>query len=126
MNAIFEIEAGLELPNNKVELVKMLANKTVIPFHQKICSMCHHIPSSDEWKKDLTSGIQEKVTGTGNALMSRFVLDKLQTFRVAKRHRPFQHWEPIYICDHTVPLYDERLTWDGRADKMTQVYIFRK
>ena len=40
---------------------------------------------------------------------------------VGKRHPPFHHWEPIYIGTNEDPLYDERLSWEGRADKMTQV-----
>ena len=43
----------------------------------------------------------------------------------AKRHPPFNHWEPIYIGTNEDPLYDERLSWEGRADKMTQVSFKR-
>jgi hypothetical protein len=30
-------------------------------------------------------------------------------------------WEPIFIGTNLDPFYDERLTWEGRRDKMTQV-----
>ena len=43
---------------------------------------------------------------------------------VGKRHPPFHHWEPIYIGTNEDPLYDERLSWEGRADKMTQVNLY--
>lgn len=33
----------------------------------------------------------------------------------------FVHWEPIYIGTHADPHYDERLSWEGKSDKMTQV-----
>ena len=40
---------------------------------------------------------------------------------VVKRHKPFDNWEPIYIGTNDEPFYDERLSWEGRSDKMTQV-----
>jgi hypothetical protein len=49
----------------------------------------------------------------------------MHVFHVGKRNPPYQHWEPIYIGTHQDPLYDERLSWEGRSDKMTQVnYTF--
>ena len=51
----------------------------------------------------------------------------MHVFHVGKRNPPYQHWEPIYIGTHQDPLYDERLSWEGRSDKMTQVnYIPNK
>ena len=47
--------------------------------------------------------------------------DKLNVFHVAKRTPPYSHWEPIYIGTNSDPYYDERLSWEGRSDKMTQV-----
>ena len=47
--------------------------------------------------------------------------DELHVFHIGKRNPPFQHWEPIYIGSNNDPLYDERLSWEGRSDKMTQV-----
>ena len=40
---------------------------------------------------------------------------------VAKRVPPHHHWEPIYIGTNQEPIYDERLSWEGQSDKMTQV-----
>lgn len=40
---------------------------------------------------------------------------------VAKRLGYHQHWEPIFIGTNRDPLYDERLSWEGRADKMSHV-----
>ena len=45
----------------------------------------------------------------------------MDTFRVGKRSGKFIHWEPIFIGTKSDPLYDERLSWDGRSDKMSQV-----
>ncbi len=50
-----------------------------------------------------------------------FFADNLNVFHVAKRTPPYSHWEPIYIGTNKDPLYDERLSWEGRSDKMTQV-----
>ena len=46
----------------------------------------------------------------------------MRVFRVAKRYWPYDHWEPIFIGTNAEPFYDERLTWEGRGDKMTQGY----
>ena len=45
----------------------------------------------------------------------------LGIFHVGKRVGYFIHWEPIYIGTHADPHYDERLSWEGKSDKMTQV-----
>ena len=34
------------------------------------------------------------------------------------RSGALRHWEPIFIGTNKDPAYDERLTWEGRADKM--------
>lgn len=45
----------------------------------------------------------------------------LAIFHIGKRTGSFVHWEPIYIGTNADPYYDERLSWEGRSDKMTQV-----
>lgn len=51
-----------------------------------------------------------------------FVFDlDLGVFHIGKRTGYFVHWEPIYIGTHADPHYDERLSWEGKSDKMTQV-----
>jgi len=103
--SIFEVEANVTgLPMDKTELLYMLKNKSAIPFHKYVCSNCHRIPKADEWMKaPFQSG--------------------LRVFHVGKRHKPYQHWEPIFIGTKFDPTYDERLSWEGRSDKMTQVRI---
>lgn len=46
---------------------------------------------------------------------------ELGIFHIGKRVGYFIHWEPIYIGTHADPHYDERLSWEGKSDKMTQV-----
>lgn len=47
--------------------------------------------------------------------------DELSVFHIGKRTGYYVHWEPIYIGTHADPHYDERLSWEGKSDKMTQV-----
>ncbi|EDW54411.1 GM17997 [Drosophila sechellia] len=42
--------------------------------------------------------------------------------RPGKRTGYYVHWEPIYIGTHADPHYDERLSWEGKSDKMPQGY----
>lgn len=46
---------------------------------------------------------------------------EMDVFHVGKRRGKFVHWEPIFIGTHQDPYYDERLSWEGKKDKMTQV-----
>eukprot|EP00096_Caligus_rogercresseyi_P015408 TRINITY_DN7848_c0_g1_i1.p1 TRINITY_DN7848_c0_g1~~TRINITY_DN7848_c0_g1_i1.p1 ORF type:complete len:448 (-),score=121.69 TRINITY_DN7848_c0_g1_i1:197-1540(-) len=105
VNSIFEVKKDiLKIPESKAELLAALDSGDAIPFHQKVCSLCHSIPNSTEW------------------MDKSHIQDKMSIFHTAKRVSPFQHWEPIYIGTHEDPLYDERLSWEGRSDKMTQGY----
>lgn len=45
----------------------------------------------------------------------------MDVFHVGKRQGKYVHWEPIFIGTHQDPHYDDRLSWEGKADKMTQV-----
>uniref|UniRef100_A0A224XE45 Putative glycosyltransferase n=1 Tax=Panstrongylus lignarius TaxID=156445 RepID=A0A224XE45_9HEMI len=103
--SIFELEANMSLPNDKTELVSMLKNGSAIPFHKKVCLTCHNVPHSKEWLKANSSQ------------------GGLEVFHIGKRTGYFVHWEPIYIGTHSDPLYDERLSWEGKSDKMTQGYV---
>ena len=51
------------------------------------------------------------------------IIEKFHSFYNAtgKRETPYNRWEPIYIGTNEDPSYDERLTWEGRSDKMVQV-----
>ena len=57
VNPIFEIQDGSELPNTKLELVRLLKTKKAIPFHKSFCSHCHTIPKYEMWQHtDLMTG----------------------------------------------------------------------
>lgn len=82
----------------------MLKSGTAIPFHKKLCSGCHNVPKSKEWME------------------TNEINNKLNIFHVGKRTGIFAHWEPIFIGTNMDPMYDERLSWEGKSDKMTQGY----
>ncbi|XP_043472898.1 beta-1,4-glucuronyltransferase 1-like [Leptopilina heterotoma] len=101
--SIFEVTKTAQPPTNKTILLQMLKSGKAIPFHKKVCPGCHNIPKSKEW--------QEAAETEG-----------LNIFHVGKRAGTFVHWEPIFIGTNNDPLYDERLSWEGRSDKMPQGY----
>lgn len=100
---IFEVESSSPVPKDKTELQELLKIGKAIPFHKRVCSSCHGIPKSEEW-------------------IAANETDDLGVFHIGKRVGYFTHWEPIYIGTHADPHYDERLSWEGKSDKMTQGY----
>ena len=99
---IFEIsEHARKLPKDKPELTEMITNDSVIVFHKNFCPSCHTVPKYKEWLQ------QNASSGLG-------------VFHIAKRTG---NWEPIYLGTNEEPPYDERLSWEGRMDKMTQVLM---
>lgn len=85
----------------------MLRNGSAIPFQKHICSHCHRTPKSLEWMH-----------------VTDFELG-LHVFLVVKRHKLYLHWEPIFIGTRSDRMYDERLCWEGKKDKMSQVKYFK-
>ncbi|XP_008559945.1 beta-1,4-glucuronyltransferase 1 [Microplitis demolitor] len=100
---IFEVDKKSQPPVNKTILIKMLKSGSAIPFHKRLCSICHNIPKGKEW--------QDAVETTD-----------LTVFHVGKRTGNFAHWEPIFIGTNNEPMYEERLSWEGKSDKMPQGY----
>uniref|UniRef100_W8AM09 N-acetyllactosaminide beta-1,3-N-acetylglucosaminyltransferase n=2 Tax=Ceratitis capitata TaxID=7213 RepID=W8AM09_CERCA len=101
--SIFEVEANATVPRDKTELQEYLRTGKAIPFHKRVCASCHGVPQSKEW-------------------MAANETEDLSVFHIGKRTGYFRHWEPIYIGTHADPHYDERLSWEGKSDKMTQGY----
>ncbi|XP_063373122.1 beta-1,4-glucuronyltransferase 1 [Cydia amplana] len=102
--SIFEVDAKVKVPSTKTELQEMLKKKKAIPFHKFVCPTCHNIPQAQQW-------------------MSASETTQMEVFHVGKRKGKFVIWEPIFIGTHQDPYYDERLSWEGKKDKMTQGYI---
>lgn len=101
---IFEVLRSVIVPGNKTELQSMLKKKMAFPFHYHICKDCHLSPKQKLWE------------ATPEA-------EKLEIFTTHSRTGEFKTWEPIYIGTKYDPFYDERLSWEGKKDKMTQVSI---
>ncbi|XP_062549027.1 beta-1,4-glucuronyltransferase 1 [Armigeres subalbatus] len=101
--SIFEVDSSSPVPRDKTELQELLRTGKAIPFHKRVCSSCHGVPKSKEW-------------------IAANETDDLGVFHIGKRVGYFVHWEPIYIGTHADPHYDERLSWEGKSDKMTQGY----
>ena len=106
---IFEVDSSVSAPETKQQLVQMLKKGTAIFFHKWVCDACQNFVDRDKW-------ISETVSP-----------NELNVFRSTKRKKTY--WEPLYIGTNDEPLYDERLSWDGKRDKMAQVclkliYIF--
>ena len=85
-----------------------MKDETVIPFHKRLCERCHAIPGAEKWMKD------------------SFRDDISHITEIGKRMWNYERWEPIFIGTNMEPLYDERLSWEGRQDKMTQVISQKK
>lgn len=104
MLPIFELDAASAVPSNKTELQELYNQNLAVWFHFKICATCHTIPKAKEWIEANDKG-------------------PMNIFTTSKRHGKFDHWEPLFIGTNLEPLYDERLSWEGKSDKMTQAYV---
>ncbi|KAH8250806.1 hypothetical protein KR038_003500 [Drosophila bunnanda] len=102
---IFEVMSNVSIPNTKPELQSMLYSGKAVPFHLKICDVCHTGPKLMEW-------INAVDMDTEN----------LNVFNEGKRMWDYELWEPVFIGTIRDPPYDERLSWEGQRDKMTQAY----
>lgn len=101
---IFEVAEGSEIPENKSQLQRLHERDQAVHFHKFICEECHRIPKYTEWMN-----LEE----TGG----------LNGFATTKRKWELAYWEPLYVGTNADPLYDERLTWEGRSDKMSQAFV---
>lgn len=102
---IFEVEVNVSAPETKLQLVQMLKKGTAIPFHKWVCDACQNFVDREKWPTETVSP------------------KELNIFRSTKRKKTY--WEPLYIGTNDEPLYDERLSWDGKRDKMSQVTLER-
>lgn len=101
---IFEVVRGAPPPSTKAELLRLYKGRHAVFFHKYVCPKCALTPKLVDW------------------LGQRPSPGRMRVFHVAKRHAPFHRWEPVYIGTKDDPAYDERLTWEGRQDKMSQMH----
>lgn len=100
---VFEVESNATVPLNKTELQQMLDDGRAVKFHGNF-TMAHKFPKEDEW-----IAAQEQ--------------DEMTIFATVKRQGQFQTWEPFYISSRDIPLFDERLTWELRANKQIHAFV---
>ncbi|KAH7959808.1 hypothetical protein HPB49_013969 [Dermacentor silvarum] len=102
---VFEVGAKQRPPLTKRVLVEMMRNKTAVFFHKWICDQCHRFPKREEWVNYVPADENQ-----------------LDIFTTTKHDRSKSFWEPIYIGTNDDPLYTEAFNWEGKQDKMSQVY----
>lgn len=100
----FEVEKNQTIPNTKTELRKLLKTDMAVPFHKFVCKSCHYVPKGNQWQE------AEETQG-------------LSIFDVGKRIKTYGSWEPVYIGTKSEPFYDERLSWEGKKDKITHSFL---
>lgn len=109
---LFEVRDNVTAPKTKEELRKLFKQNDAIFFHKYVCDACQNFPHRDKW-------IESDIQGLENYHSPN---DELVVFEVTQRDKSRSSWEPIYIGTNEDPLYDDRLSWDGRRDKMGQMY----
>ncbi|RWS28526.1 N-acetyllactosaminide beta-1:3-N-acetylglucosaminyltransferase-like protein 1, partial [Leptotrombidium deliense] len=101
---IFEVKASLSAPLTKSDLAKMVKKGDAIFFHKWVCDACQNFPDREKWINSLSLN------------------ESLNVFRSTKRLANHNAWEPLYIGTNAEPLYEERLSWEGKRDKMSQMF----
>ncbi|CRL04662.1 CLUMA_CG017726, isoform A [Clunio marinus] len=99
---VFEIEKGVELPQNKSQLRKLFKDHKLFLFHEKVCRRCHKVPNQTQWMEEDDP--------------------ELKVFVSVKRKGEQEIWEPFYVGTNAEPIFDERLSWEGQFNKMIQAY----
>ena len=81
------------------------------------------VPNYKSWKAN--TSLEKGIPFFSNSMkITTSILsfaDELNVMSVSKRK---SIWEPIFIGTKNDPPYDERLSWEGKRDKMTQAYLF--
>lgn len=47
---------------------------------------------------------------------------KVRSLIITRREYPHHRWEPVFIGIRDDPFYAEDMSWEGKQDKMSQVY----
>lgn len=100
---VFEIEANKQPPTTKKQLLLAVKAGIAVYFHRYLCSHCQRFPGLTRW-------------------MIRPDPGKVRPFIFTKREYPHHRWEPIFIGTRDDPLYTEDMSWEGRQDKMCQMF----
>uniref|UniRef100_A0AC35TR61 N-acetyllactosaminide beta-1,3-N-acetylglucosaminyltransferase n=1 Tax=Rhabditophanes sp. KR3021 TaxID=114890 RepID=A0AC35TR61_9BILA len=92
----FETADDIEIPHTKQQLHKLFKSNKVQVFHESFYKEGHYIPGLDEW-----FNVRENHTETS-------------VFRTMK-YNESPNWEPQFVGDSNVPLYDERFAYRSKS-----------
>jgi hypothetical protein len=100
----FSVDITATIPRTKSDLSESYADGKSVLLDRFSCAHCHKFPGLKKWLKE--EG-EERENGI---------------FTVASRHHPFHDWEPLFIGNQELPLYDERLYWEGLKTRVSLLH----
>ncbi|CAD1480378.1 unnamed protein product [Heterotrigona itama] len=100
---VFEIESNELPPLTKKELLLATKAGLAVYFHRFLCSHCQRFPGLARWLIRPDPG-------------------KVRPLIITKREYPYHRWEPVFIGTQNDPFYAEEMSWEGRQDKMSQMF----
>ncbi|XP_014614590.1 PREDICTED: beta-1,4-glucuronyltransferase 1-like isoform X2 [Polistes canadensis] len=100
---VFEIDKNEQPPSNKRELLSAAKAGLAVYFHRFLCPHCQRFPGLTRW-------------------MIRTDPGKVKPLIITRREYPHHRWEPVFIGMREDPLYTENMSWEGKQDKMAQMF----
>ncbi|XP_015178468.1 PREDICTED: beta-1,4-glucuronyltransferase 1-like isoform X3 [Polistes dominula] len=102
---VFEIDKNEQPPSNKRELLSAVKAGLAVYFHRYrfLCPHCQRFPGLTRW-------------------MVRTDPGKVKPLIITRREYPHHRWEPVFIGMREDPLYTENMSWEGKQDKMAQMF----
>ncbi|XP_024869548.1 beta-1,4-glucuronyltransferase 1-like [Temnothorax curvispinosus] len=100
---VFEIESNEPPPATKRQLLVACRAGLAVYFHRFVCPHCQRFPGLTRW-------------------MIRPDPGRIRPLFVTKREYPHHRWEPVFIGTRDDPLYTEEMSWEGKQDKMAQMF----
>ncbi|XP_032683457.1 beta-1,4-glucuronyltransferase 1-like [Odontomachus brunneus] len=100
---VFEIESNEQPPATKLELLAACRAGLAVYFHRFLCPHCQRFPGLTRW-------------------MIRPDPGKVRPLIITRREYPHHRWEPVFIGTREDPLYTEEMSWEGKQDKMAQMF----
>ncbi|XP_011333236.1 beta-1,4-glucuronyltransferase 1 isoform X2 [Ooceraea biroi] len=100
---VFEIASNEPPPTTKRELLAACRAGLAVYFHRFLCPHCQRFPGLTRW-------------------MIRPDPNKVRPLIVTRREYPHHRWEPVFIGTRDDPLYTEEMSWEGKQDKMAQMF----
>ncbi|XP_069955739.1 beta-1,4-glucuronyltransferase 1 [Cherax quadricarinatus] len=99
----YDIKNNSSLPSTKNDLRHLVLTGEAHPLYIPSSSTSHTNYFPQDW-----------INRPGNSDMS--------VIQVGEIGSQYSRWEPVYVGTNAEPLYDERLYWEGKKDRMIQMY----